>query len=130
MLEGEDGQPANAGVRTGEGKAIVTGSVEEVEGEKAEGGVTEEDGTRETDAGTGVEGEGEATDGRECECVRGGDGEEEVAMSTSRTRGDEGRGGGRARDDCCTWVSLGGGRVGRDGGGATSGVMGVKVRMV
>jgi hypothetical protein len=129
MLEGEDGQPADAGVRTGEGKAIVTGSVEEVEGEKAEGGSTE-DGTREANAGTGVEGEGEAADGRECECVRGGGGEEEIAMSTSRTRGDEGRGGVRARDDCCTWVSLGGGRVGRDGVGAASGVMGVKVRMV
>jgi hypothetical protein len=110
MLEGGDGQPADAGVRTGEGKAIVTGSVEEVEGEKAEGGVTEEGWTRETDAGTGVEveeGEAADADGRECECVRGGDGEEEVAMSTSRTRGDEGRGGVRARDDCCPWVSLG-----------------------
>lgn len=82
------------------------------------------------DAGAGEEEEGETADGREGECVRGADGEEEVAMSTSRTRGDEGRGGGRARDDCRAWVSLGGGRVGRDGGGAASGVMGVKVRMV
>lgn len=129
MLEGEDGQAANARVRADEGRATVTGSVGQVEGEKAEGGSTES-WTRGTDTRTGEEEEGEAADGRECECVRGGDGEEEVAMSTSRTRGDEGRGGGRARDDCCTWVSLGGGRVGRDGGGAASGVMGVKVRMV
>jgi hypothetical protein len=128
MLEGEDGQAANARVRADEGRTTVTGSVGEVEGEKAEGGSTES-WTRGTDTGTGEEEEGEAADGRECECVRGADEEEEVAMSTSRTRGDEGRGAGRARDDCCTWVSLEGGRVGRDGGGAASGVMGVKVRM-
>ena len=125
-----DGRAGYAGVvRTDEGRTAGTGSVERVEGEKAEGGVTE-DGTRETEAGTGEEVEGEAADGREGGCVRGGDEEEEGAMSTSCTRGDEGRGGVRTRDDCCTWVSLEGGRVGRDGGGTASGVMGVKVRMV